>query len=55
MGRYEIRELTPRAWSIAFISILLIMAALFLVISRFAQPFPPKTIVMTTSMTNFSS
>ena len=50
MGRYKIRELTPRVWSIGFISMLLIMALFFLVISRFAHPIPPKTLVMTTGM-----
>ena len=50
MGRYKIRELTPRGWLIGFIAILLIMAVFFLVISRFAHPVPPKTLVMTTGM-----
>ena len=50
MGRTKIRQLTFSAWSVTFFAILLIVMLLFWMTYRFLQPFPPKTLTMTTGM-----
>ena len=50
MGRQKIRPLTLSAWSFTFLVIALIILISSLLIYRFLQPFPPKTIHMATGM-----
>jgi len=50
MRRKKVRELTPRALSVVFISILLIVLIVFLVSYYYVKPFPPKSLVMVTGM-----
>jgi TRAP-type uncharacterized transport system substrate-binding protein len=50
MGRQKIRQLTLRAWSLALIIVLAVLALLTWTSYRFLKPFPSKTLVMATGM-----
>jgi TRAP-type uncharacterized transport system substrate-binding protein len=50
MGRHKIRELTPKVWLTALITLLVISVLIFWASNRYLHPIPPKTLIMTTGM-----
>ena len=54
MVRQKIRQLTLRAWSLTFFTLLLVVILLSWISYSFIQPFPPKTLTMATGMTGGS-